>query len=124
MPHLIQIKINNEIIKAELNNSAGAQELLKKLPMKVNMSRWGDEYYGSCGLTQELCAEAKVIMEVGEIAVWPAGNALCIFFGPTPVSTDGRPRAATEVNPVGKLIDSPDLLKKLGHSITVEITVL
>ncbi len=124
MPSLIQIKINDECIRAELNSSEGAQEILKKLPMTVNMSRWGDEYYGSCGLNQGLGTDARVIMEVGEIAVWPTGNALCIFFGPTPVSTDSRPRAASEVNPVGKLLEGHDALKKLGQSISVEITAL
>ena len=123
MPHLIEIKIADQSIKAELNNSEAALEIIQKLALNVNMSRWGDEYYGSCGLNQGLSGDAKVIMEVGELAVWPAGNALCIFFGATPVSTDSRPRAASEVNPVGKVLDNPDVFKKFGHSITAEITL-
>ena len=40
---------------------------------------------------------------MGELGYWPVGNAFCIFFGPTPVSTDERPRAASPVNIVGNL---------------------
>lgn len=124
MPHLIKIKIENTDFKAELNDSKEAGEVLKILPVKIRMSRWGCEYYGSCGLNQVLGKEAKEIMEVGEIAVWPTGKTLCIFFGPTPVSTDNRPRAASEVNPVGKIVDSPEKLMNLGQTITAEITAV
>jgi hypothetical protein len=42
-------------------------------------------------------------MAVGEIAYWPPGKAFCIFFGRTPASVDGAPRAASAVNPLGRL---------------------
>jgi hypothetical protein len=60
-------------------------------------------------------------MEVGELAVWPTGNALCIFFGPTPASKGDEPRAVSPVNPVGRLLDNPEDLRKLGDSIHVRI---
>ena len=62
-------------------------------------------------------------MEVGELAVWPAGNALCIFFGPTPASKGNEPRAVSPVNPVGKLICNPAVLEKLGNSIRVRMEI-
>jgi hypothetical protein len=65
--------------------------------------------------------DARDVMEVGELAVWPTGNALCIFFGPTPASKGDEPRAVSPVNPVGKLLDNPDFLRKLGSSIQVRI---
>jgi hypothetical protein len=63
-------------------------------------------------------------MEVGELAVWPAGNALCIFFGPTPASKGNEPRAVSPVNPVGKLIGNSAVLKNLGSSIHARIEIL
>jgi hypothetical protein len=122
MPKQINIKIENVNLKAELNDSKEAEELLDLLPVTIKMSRWGDEYYGSCGLLQGLGRDAKEIMEIGEIAVWPTGRALCFFFGPTPASTDEKPKAASDVNPVGKILDGPETLRKFGHSITAEIT--
>ncbi len=121
MPTPIKIKIGTLEISAELNDSLTATKLLSLLPLKFSMSRWGDEYYGDCGIKADLSQDARDIIEVGELAVWPTGNALCIFFGPTPASRGNEPRAVSPVNPVGRLLDSSDALKKLDSSIHVRI---
>jgi len=114
-------EIGSERLHAEFNDSETAKEIVERLPIEIKMSRWGDEYYGSIGVTLKLSSDAKDIMEVGEIAYWPSGDTLCIFFGPTPASTGSEPRAASAVNPVGRLIDSPVPLKKMGRSISVRL---
>jgi hypothetical protein len=86
------------------------------------MSRWGEEFYGDCGLSIPADASAREIMEVGEIAYWPPGSALCFFFGPTPASTDERPRAASAVVPLGKFKGGVDALRSLGSSIVAELS--
>jgi len=123
VPTPIKIKIEELELSAELNNSPSAKKLTSLLPLKFTMSRWGDEYYGDCGIKVELSSDAKDVMEVGEMAIWPTGNALCIFFGPTPASKANEPRAVSPVNPVGRLIDSPEALKKLGSSIHIRIEI-
>ncbi len=42
-------------------------------------------------------------VEVGEMAFWPAGKAIAVFFGRTPVSVSDKPRAYENVNVFGKL---------------------
>jgi hypothetical protein len=121
MPTPIKIKIGTLELSAELNESPTAKKLISLLPLEFSMSRWGDEYYGDCGIRTVLSQDARDVMEVGELAVWPTGNALCIFFGPTPASKGDEPRAVSPVNPVGKLLSSPDALKTLGSSIQVRI---
>jgi hypothetical protein len=123
MTTLIKIRAGGLELSAELNDSPSAKKLISLLPLQFNMSRWGDEYYGDCGIKVELSSDARDVMEKGELAVWPTGSALCIFFGPTPVSKGNEPRAVSPVNPVGKLIDSPEVLKKLGSSINVRIEI-
>ena len=86
MGKTISITIRNRRFTAELNDSQAAVRLLEALPLKLRMSRWGEEYYGDCGLRIALGDSAREIMEVGEIAYWPPGSALCFFFGPTPAS--------------------------------------
>ncbi|QWR77668.1 cyclophilin-like fold protein [Candidatus Magnetomonas plexicatena] len=86
MSDKILITTGNLELKAELNDSETAKKLKSLLPLQFSMSRWGDEYYGDCGIRVEAEPGAKVDMEIGELAVWPVGHALCIFFGPTPVS--------------------------------------
>jgi len=122
MPKQITIEMESETLKAELNDSATAQALAEKLPLTVSMSRWGDEYYGSCGLDAALGDGARDVMEVGELAYWPTGDALCIFFGPTPVSMDDEPRAASAVNPLGRLLDDPTPLKSMPATLRMTLS--
>lgn len=124
MPTPVIIKIGELKLSAELNDSPAAEKIKLLLPLEFSMSRWGDEYYGNCGIDAELSQDARDVMEVGELAVWPAGNALCIFFGPTPVSMGNEPRAISPVNPVGKLIGNSAVLKNLGSSIHARIEIL
>jgi len=123
MPTKIKILAGVSELSAELNDLPSAKKLISLLPLQFNMSRWGDEYYGDCGIKVELSSDARDVMEKGELAVWPTGSALCIFFGPTPVSKGDEPRAVSPVNPVGRLIDSTESLKKLGSSINVKIEI-
>ena len=106
---------------AELNDSPSAKALANALPMQLSMSRWGDEYYGDCGLNVEEEPQARTLMEVGELAIWPPGSALCIFFGPTPASTADAPVAASKVNPIGRITSQFESLKELGPSINVRV---
>jgi hypothetical protein len=115
------IKIGDMELKAELNDSPSSEKLKALLPIEFSMSRWGDEYYGDCGIKAELSEDARDVMEIGELAVWPNGSAFCIFFGPTPASKGGEPRAVSPVNPVGKLTSGTEGLKKLGSTINVRI---
>ena len=121
MPTTVNMKIGTLELSAELNDSSTARKLVSLLPLEFSMSRWGDEYYGDCGIRAVLSEDAKDVMEIGELAVWPTGNALCIFFGPTPASRGNEPRAVSPVNPVGRLLDNPENLKDLGSSIHVKI---
>lgn len=120
----IKLIIGDLELLAELNDSPSAKNLISLLPFEFNMSRWGDEYYGDCGITEKLSPDARDVMEKGELAIWPAGRALCIFFGPTPVSIGNEPRAISPVNPIGRLLDSYEILKKFGSSIKVKIEIL
>ncbi len=121
MAKQIRIVSGEVELTAQLNDSPSAAGLLKKLPLDLRMTRWGDEYYGDCGLSVEESPDARELMEVGELAIWPPGSALCIFFGPTPASTGEEPRAASKVNPIGRISSGAEALKKLGPSIQVRV---
>jgi len=122
MPTAITIEIGKLTLKAELTDCASAKSLLQALPKQVSLSRWGDEYYGNCGIKVQQASDAREDMRVGELALWAPGNALCIFFGPTPASTGQEPRAASPVNPIGRLLDDPAPLKGLGPSIRAKVS--
>jgi len=117
----VLICIQDLKLEAQLDDSQAASRLAAALPRTVRMSRWGDEYYGPCPLDIAEEASARELMEVGEIAYWPPGKALCFFFGPTPASTDPRPRAASPVVPLGRIIEGAEGLKKLGSAVEARI---
>jgi hypothetical protein len=58
---------------------------------------------------------------VGELGYWPVGQAFCIFFGPTPVSTDERPRAYSPVNVIGRVHGDATLFKLIRDGDLVRI---
>jgi hypothetical protein len=51
---------------------------------------WGEEIYFPISLSSEGDPDAREEVEVGTVAYWPPGDALCLFFGPTPASTGLR----------------------------------
>lgn len=59
-------------------------------------------------------------MDPGTVAYWPEGNALCLFWGPTPASRDDEPRAASPVNAVAEL-DSIEPLADLDGGAEIRI---
>ena len=50
MPTPVIIKIGELKLSAELNDSPAAEKIKLLLPLEFSMSRWGDEYYGDCGI--------------------------------------------------------------------------
>ena len=123
MPTAIVFTAEKLALKGTLDDSETAQTLAARLPLTVRMSRWGDEYYGNIGpaLGVREAADARSDMQVGELAYWIPGNAVCLFFGPTPASSGPQPRAASAVNPVGRLDGPFAELKALGDRIQATV---
>lgn len=74
------------------------------LPLSGDAARWGEELYFE--IPADVSAEdARAEVPVGAVAYWPQGNALCLFWGPTPASAGEEPRAASPVNVVARIED-------------------
>jgi hypothetical protein len=122
MVRKIVIDAAGHSLEAELLDCLAAKAIWPSLPLAAEMSRWGDEYYGSIGIDISLDGTERDIMGVGEIAYWPPGKALCIFFGPTPASTDSRPKAASPVLPVGRVTAGLESLSSLGKRVKMSFS--
>jgi hypothetical protein len=90
-------------LSAELNDSPTARQIWEALPIEGAANVWGDEIYFKIPVVAGPAPDARAEVEVGELGYWPAGHAFCIFYGPTPASTDERPRAYSPVNVVGRV---------------------
>ncbi len=121
-PLRIRITCGRISVEAELGDSPCAKGIFEALPITGAVNRWGEEIYFSIPVHCELEDDARCEMEVGEIAYWPTGSALCIFFGRTPVSTSDQPRAASEVNPLGRIVGDAKVFAAAGdgQEIVVE----
>lgn len=108
-------------LKAELNESPTAKAICEALPIHASGNRWGDEIYFSIPVKEKQSPDARADMEVGELAYWAPGEAFCIFFGPTPVSHGPQPRAASPVNPVGRVVDDVASLKAIPDGAAIQI---
>lgn len=119
----IKITSGEISMEAEINQSPTAQSLSNCLPVEGKANKWGDEIYFEIPVAMEQEPEAREILEVGELGYWPVGRAFCIFFGPTPVSTDERPRAYSPVNILGCLLGDPLLFKSVkdGEQVRIEL---
>ena len=121
----MKISIGIKVFLAELYDTPTAKAIKEALPFDASATTWGDEIYFAVSASSSLEPEAKVEVEVGELAYWPSMPAFCIFFGPTPMSSGSQPVAASPVNVFGKL-DQVDLEElrgvKGGENVTVELT--
>jgi len=105
----------------ELNDTLAAFKLYEVLPLEREVNVWGGELYFSVPVECEL-ENGRKIMDVGEVAFWPDGNAFCIFFGPTPVSSGSRPEAYSPVTPMGVI--KGDLEALASMSDRTQVTLL
>ncbi len=103
MARKIRITAGEVHMEADLLGAPTAGLLWEALPMSGHASLWGEEIYFAIPLEAPAEPAAREEMEVGEIAYWPPGKAFCIFFGRTPASGGEAPRAASAVNPLGRL---------------------
>jgi len=87
--------------------------IVKRLPVEGRAALWKEEVYFEIPVKMgEEKAKAKV--EEGDLAYWPMGNALCIFFG------ESQPYSP--VNIVGRVTKSLELFERVksGSVIRVE----
>ena len=100
----IAIRVGSLTMEAELNDTQTARQVAEALPIRSGFSTWGDEIYFAIPMEAELEADAREVVEMGDLGYWPPGNAFCIFFGPTPMSQAGEIRPVSAVNLIGKVI--------------------
>ena len=82
------------------------KDILDSLPFSVNAHLWGEEIYTDESPISQAEENAKALVDLNDVAYWPSGKAICLFFGPTPIGKKGEIKPYSPVNVVGKIIDS------------------
>lgn len=112
-------KIDN--IDIELDDSTSpntVKKFVEQLPFTVRMNLWGEEIYTDESPIKEKEENAKSVVELNDVAYWPTGKAICLFFGPTPIGNKDEIKPYSPVNVIGKIINpEKSILKKISDGL-------
>jgi len=95
--------------------------VLKALPFKSRANFWGQELYFSVPFVVGY-ENAKDVVAAGDVAYWPEGPALCLFYGPTPVSPSSEViKPYSPVNVVGKVLGNLKILAQINENEELKV---
>ena len=116
----VLFRIGDIEVGAEWSDSETARLIYEGLPIDAHGNYWGGEIYFEIPVQAPYEASASDVFEPGTVAYWPAGNCLCIFWGPTPASQGNECRAASDVNIVGSVANLEVLPRLTAQNVRVE----
>ena len=93
-----KIIMDNIMFIITLRKTLTAKIIYDNLPIIGDSHKWGKEYYFYTNLKINMEKSARAIINKGEIAYWPNGNAIAIGYGTTPISVANEIRLADKCN--------------------------
>ncbi len=125
MEHIpITIRINGAEFEGVVDPSRSprtAAAFLAALPLTAHPVSWGGELYFGVKFHED-GEQATSGLAVGDMAFWPPGDVICIFFGKTPASAGEDPEPASPVNVIGRVYHA-ERIYELGPigEVTIEL---
>lgn len=111
------------LVKLRQPPTPTVKHLETKIPFHSSAHRWGDEVYFEAPFHSDLEPDSRQDMEIGEVAFWPEGDSIAIFFGATPASKGHKPRAYSPCNIIGKVEGDVSVLRAVreGTGLVVKM---
>ena len=97
----------NKSLEIELDCSLApntVKAILDNLPISATVHVWGEELYTDPIPVTVKEENSKPLVNLLDVAYWPPGQAMCLFFGPTPLGNKGEIKPYSPVNVIGKII--------------------
>jgi uncharacterized protein len=113
-------------IDLELDDSISpktVKSFLDNLPFTVGINLWGDEIYTDESPINVGEENAQSLVDLFDVAYWPSGKAICLFYGPTPIGNKNEIKPYSPVNVVGKISNADkQILSELkdGRKVTFQ----
>jgi hypothetical protein len=86
--------------------------IVRKLPIEGRAALWKEEVYFEIPIKMGE-EKAKPTVELGTIAFWPMGSALCVFYG------NSQPYSPVSI--LGKITSGLDLFKQVRSGATLRV---
>ena len=118
MKYSIEVAIPSlKNIDLELDDSHSpktVKSFLDNLPFTVRINLWGDEIYTDESPVNMNEENAQSLIDLFDVAYWPSGKAICLFYGPTPIGNNNEIKPYSPVNVIGKISNADKkILSKL-----------
>lgn len=118
----LRIEADGVRLYAVLATGPTADAVWEALPLSGKAEVWGEEVYFHVPLRIPGDAGARREVRAGEVAYWPGGPAIALFFGKTPASTGDDPVAASPVSVFARITGDARRLARVRPGGTVQLT--
>ena len=103
-----------EVVIALQKGDPVVNELSKHIPFKSKTIKWKEEIYFETPAKVSLDLANSIVTKRGDVAFWPPGNALCLFYGIS--------QPYTHVRVIGQILGPPHHIEGIetGTEVVVE----
>jgi uncharacterized protein len=120
----VKMTIGPVTLSVDTLDTPTARAILAALPFSASANTWGEEVYFYTPAEARREADAREVVQAGEIAFWVEGNGIAIGFGRTPLSRPGEIRLAARVNIWGRAREDVRSLKSVREGDPISLSLL